>query len=158
MEAASAVARGDGERNAGGGGIVDGHGTGIVGIAASAEAQVRDVDVVGGVAVLVRIGGALDGRDHIRLAAAAGRTEHFVRDQRNIGSDAGDRVRLPRHDSGDVRTVARVVHRIGVVVHEIPAAFDFESRPETFSEGVVRIVDSGIDDGHRHAGAARAER
>ncbi len=153
----AAVPRGDGERDAGRCGVVDGDASGIVGVASSAEAQIRDVDVIACVAVAIRVGSALDGGNDIGIAAAAGCVEHFVRDERGLGSHAGNHVRLPRHDAGDVRAVAGVIERVGVVVHEVPPSDYFEARPEPCAKGGVRVIDAGIDDGNGYTFAPRAE-
>src|SRR5205085_10866621 len=100
----------------------------IVGRAGTAEVQVDDVDVIGGVAVAVRIDGALDSGDDVRLFSGTAGVENLVREERRFRRDAADFGRVGGDDAGDVGSMSGVVNRIGVVVDEVPTAGDFHSR------------------------------
>src|SRR5205814_9955383 len=117
--ATAGVARGDGEDHAGSRGVVDGDAERIVRTAAGAQAQVRHVDAVARVAVAVRVDGALDRREDVRLRAAAARVQDLERHQRRLRGHANERVGVAGGDPGHVRAVEVVVHRIAVFGDEV---------------------------------------
>jgi hypothetical protein len=80
--------------------------------------------------------------------------ENFERDESHVGRDAG-RVGVRAADnSGQVRAVAVIVHRVGVVVDEVMAGDDAFARSEAAAEVGVIVIDAGVENGDRVTRAA----
>ena len=95
----------------------------------------------------------LEGEDQVRFVAVAGRVEDLQPVQVDVRRDARDEVAvlLGGEDAGDVRPVAVVVHRVGVVVHEVVAALVVVQElgvddVRDVVRVVVDVVDAGVDD------------
>ena len=119
-----------------------------------AEADVDDVHVVGDRPV--------QGGDQPAVVARTRGTEHLEPPELDARGDADDQVAVVvrGEDAGDVGPVAVVVHRVGIVVHEVVAALvrpvEFRVDDGRLLRGgpVVDVVDPGVDDGHPDALAA----
>ena len=72
----------------------------------------------------------LQGVFDVAEGAGAVGVEHLQGDEVDVGSDAGVGGVGAADDAGDVGAVAVVVHRVGVVVDEVPAGDDaFAPKP-----------------------------
>ena len=122
----------------------------------AAEADVHHLDAVSA--------GPVERRDEPAVVPRAVRAEHLEAPQSHLRGDPDDEVAVVvrGEDACHVGAVPVVVHRVGVVVHEVPAALVGPVELRVDDRGlervgdVVDVVDAGVDDGDVDAVAADA--
>ena len=140
---------------------------GISGGADSVHQRLREIVAPPGVVqnVDTQAGGVVDRGDGGGGGAVASGVEEFQRDQRHAPGDAGDAdgvVSDGADRSRDVRTVPEVIHRIVVVVVEVPAVHVVQEAvlvivdavagdlarvgPDVGRQVGMRVVDAAVDD------------